>query len=268
MAGNIPTVLFILAFVFFYLAYLIKSKINAKRKEKENKGKEYLSSLIDNYNQTLPPDKAKNFEHAPRDKGNMQKDKFDSNIQPKKNTSVNLYPFTIVYATQSNTSKNFANTIKEEAKEKYNIDCPVVNISQMEDAEEFNKIKFVLFIVSTYGNGVPTSDCEGFNDLMKDEEFWNKITNKDLRYAVFGCGSKFYPKFNAMAKLFDKNFSMHGFKRIALMGLGDDSEDIREDFIKWRNDMFWPRFIKFGEIDGEFEESNTKHKSKGKPKTE
>ena len=163
---------------------------------------------------------------------------FISHNCPNEATNYNFYLLTADQEIEIKTNHNGCQT------DKYGIDCPLVNISEMENPEEFNKIKQVVFLVSTYGDGDPTSDCSDFNNLLKDEDFWDKITNKELKYTVFGCGSKFYPEFNAQAKLFDKCFSKHGFAKICPICFGDDAEDIRADFKKWTSEVFWPNFIK------------------------
>ena len=225
---DISPIFFIIAFILFYLAYIIKNKMDTNIQEKEKKGKEYLESLKANYLSTVPPAKTKTEFKCPEQKEEKPK----------------LIPsFTIIYATQSGTSFSFGKALKSEAKDKYNVDVPLVNISEMEDPEKFNNIDYIVFIVSTYGDGDPTDDSVDFNDIVKEENFWERLTNKQFKYTVFGCGSQFYPKFNEQAKFIDNIFKEHGYNKICDIALGDDSKDINKDFRKWKKEIFWPKFL-------------------------
>lgn len=149
--------------------------------------------------------------------------------------------FTIYYATQSNTSKKFADKIADDSKI-LNIPCQVKNISEI-SIEDFNKNLMMLFFISTYGEGGPSDDCIEFNKLLESKSrgkntFFEDVTNQDLHYAVFGLGSSKYEYFCEMGKKFDSIFSKNGMKRICDLGTGDDSKKINQDFENWRK-IFW-----------------------------
>ena len=80
--------------------------------------------------------------------------------------------------------------------------------------------------------------------MIKQDSFWEKLTNKELYYAVFGLGNTAFPKYNVMGKLFDGIFSKH-MKSLCEIGLGDDSGDISNDFKKWKDEVFFPALDKF-----------------------
>jgi NADPH-ferrihemoprotein reductase len=150
----------------------------------------------------------------------------------------NLFPnFTIFYATQSNTAKKFSEKIQKDA-EYLNIKTKIKNISELKVEEDLNKNALVLFFVATYGEGGPSDDAIEFNREMDERTLFEKFTNEDLNYSVFGLGSSKYEFFNQMAKKIDKNFSKRGLKKICEIGLGDDSKNINNDFETWRK-IFW-----------------------------
>jgi NADPH-ferrihemoprotein reductase len=169
-------------------------------------------------------------------------------ILPNYNKSHPVVPFfTIYYATQSNTSKKFADKIADDSKI-LNIPCQVKNISEI-SLEDFNKNVMMLFFISTYGEGGPSDDCIEFNKLLESKSrgkntFFEDVTNQDLHYAVFGLGSSKYEYFCEMGKKFDAIFSKNGMKRICELGTGDDSKNINQDFENWRKN-FWMESQKY-----------------------
>ncbi|KAF0922621.1 hypothetical protein E2562_001030, partial [Oryza meyeriana var. granulata] len=101
--------------------------------------------------------------------------------------------------------------------------CPAIDVLSMDifDPSCLPGERFVLFIVSTTGQGDPP-------DSMK--HFWKYLLSKHLgarwleglHYAVFGLGDSGYPKYNFPAKQLNQRFSDLGAKRILEKGLGDD----------------------------------------------
>ena len=80
--------------------------------------------------------------------------------------------------------------------------------------------------------------------MIKQDSFWEKLTNKELNYAIFGLGNTAFPKYNEMGKLLDKIFSKH-MKSLCTIGLGDDNGNINDDFKKWKDEIFFPALDKF-----------------------
>lgn len=117
--------------------------------------------------------------------------------------------------------------------------------SKARDLEEFDPVKmatskFVLFIVSTYGEGDPTDSAMTFAKWLKDED--NSLGNqglKTMQFAVFGLGSTQYEHYNKMAKDTDARLCELGAERFCRLGLGDDNGmTMEEDFEKWREEVF------------------------------
>lgn len=171
----------------------------------------------------------------------------------RSNLSSSVFPFfTIVYATQSNISKRFAERISQDAIS-LNLKCQVKNISEI-TIEDFNKNIFLVFFISTYGEGGPTDDCIEVNKLMEAKggsnrkhkfKYFEDCMNDDLNYTIFGLGSSKYENFNEMAKKFDSIFKKVGFRNeIVENGVGDDAKNINLDFENWRKD-FWVKTCKY-----------------------
>jgi NADPH-ferrihemoprotein reductase len=145
--------------------------------------------------------------------------------------------FTIVYATQSNTAKRFSERLAKDAQY-LNIQTQVKNISELSVEEDFNKNLFLVFFISTYGEGGPSDDAMEFNRAMEKKTLFENFTNEKLNYAIFGLGSTKYEYYNQMAKKIDKFFAKKSLARVCDVGLGDDSKDINKDFAEWRK-QFW-----------------------------
>lgn len=157
-----------------------------------------------------------------------QENKYEEGIIPS---------FTIVYATQSNTAKRFSERIAKDAQF-LNIPTRVKNISELTVEEDFNKNVFLVFFISTYGEGGPSDDAMEFNRAMEKKTLFENLTNEKLNYAIFGLGSTKYEYYNQMAKKIDKFFTKKSLNRVCDVGLGDDSKDINKDFAEWRK-VFW-----------------------------
>ena len=153
------------------------------------------------------------------------------------------FSYTIIFATQSGNAQQFAEELEKDTKSK-NIDCKVLEADNVSSIDEFNNNKLIVFIFSTFGDGEPTDDAVDFTDMIKQDSFWEKLTNKELYYAVFGLGNTAFPKYNEIGKLFDGIFSKH-MKSLCEIGLGDDSGDISNDFKKWKDEVFFPALDKF-----------------------
>ena len=143
----------------------------------------------------------------------------------------------ILYGTQSVTSLHLSKDLCKESIEAYHYNYKIKNSSKIKSIEEFNNNSLLVFIFSTYGNGVPTDDSIEFTNMIENNDFWEKLTNKNLKYCIFGCGDSNYSKFNAQAKRLDKVFSKY-FQSIIPLTLGDDSNNLEDNFDKWMIQFF------------------------------
>lgn len=205
---------------------------NYSYNKRESLGKQYLKHLLVQLDKSL----------------SANKEKEDTFLNPllKLKDAKDIIPFfTIVYATQSNTSKKFAEKILKEAKE-VNLKCQMKNISEIDIEQDFNKNIFMVFLISTYGEGGPTDDCIDFYKFLESREFIEAFNNKELNFSIFGLGSRKYENYNYIALKFDK--VLNGklkLNRISQFGNGDDAKDINLDFNLWREQFYNDAFNYF-----------------------
>ena len=73
--------------------------------------------------------------------------------------------------------------------------------------------------------------------MIKDDNFWKKLTNDKLYYCIFGCGSSNYQFFNGQSKRVD-NILNKKIKSVMPLTLGDDFGNLEEDFNNFKNKFF------------------------------
>lgn len=232
----------IFSVVLFILSRYVKSKRLVKEtdelenisileinpKSEIKRGKKYLEFLLDQLKKTLLKEE--------------QENSFDNPLKsiPEEELSQNILKtpfFTIVYASQSNTSKKFADRLMNDSQY-FGLKSQTKNISEL-TIEDFNKNIYMVFLVSTYGEGGPTDDCIEFNKQLDTKKlFTEEFSNYELCYTVFGLGSSKYENFNSMSRKFDKIFEKNKIKKVVPAGEGDDAKNINEDFSSWRI-KFW-----------------------------
>lgn len=122
----------------------------------------------------------------------------------------------VVYASKGGTSKNFAEKIAEHLN--YNT---VINFSSL-TVQNLQKAKNVVFVVSTYGRGMPPPNA---NDAWeKIKEFTGQLPN--LKFAVLGCGSSsFSATFAGFAKNIEEKLLSLNCKEIVPLCTRDEMED-------------------------------------------
>ena len=120
-----------------------------------------------------------------------------------------------MYATQSNTAKRFAERINKDSKI-LKLKSTVKNISEI-SINDFENNLFMVFLVSTYGEGGPSDDAIEFDKLLEKNNKGFKKENgiylNEFNYSIFGLGSRKYEHFNAMAKKIDKVLNKSGCTR-------------------------------------------------------
>jgi len=150
--------------------------IEKEKIEKDNKSIQVLLPSVNNYNNTIIPS------------------------------------HTIYYATQSNTSKRFAETLVNDSQT-LKIKTVLKNISEI-SRKDFENNVLMTILISTYGEGGPSDDAIEFDKFLDKnkngigKEDGNPL--KDLTYTIFGLGSRKYEHFNAMAKKVDNVLKKSG----------------------------------------------------------
>ncbi|WVZ68934.1 hypothetical protein U9M48_017805 [Paspalum notatum var. saurae] len=126
----------------------------------------------------------------------------------------------VLYASQTGNAMDAAERVGREAERG---GCPAVDVLSMDsfDPSRLRNERFVVFVVSTTGQGDPPDSMKGF---------WRYLLQKDLgaqwlegiHYAVFGLGDSGYQKYNFAAKKLDRRLLHLGAEPVVGIGLGDD----------------------------------------------
>eukprot|EP00823_Brevimastigomonas_motovehiculus_P002362 TRINITY_DN1453_c1_g1_i1.p1 TRINITY_DN1453_c1_g1~~TRINITY_DN1453_c1_g1_i1.p1 ORF type:complete len:690 (+),score=240.58 TRINITY_DN1453_c1_g1_i1:44-2113(+) len=154
-----------------------------------------------------------------------------------------IHPFTILFGTQTGTSESFANELAREAKA-HNFVATVRDMQDY-DSESLAKEHFVVFIMSTYGEGEPTDNAKQFYDWINSNAH-EKDELKHVNYAVFALGNRTYEQYCAVGRQVDKRMNELGANRVVDIGEGDDADgDTAEFWNAWKNDKFWPSIHSF-----------------------
>ncbi|ONM38390.1 NADPH reductase TAH18 [Zea mays] len=126
----------------------------------------------------------------------------------------------VLYASQTGNAMDAAERVGREAERG---GCPAVDVLSMDsfDPSRLPSERFVVFVVSTTGQGDPPDSMKGF---------WRYMLRKDLdrqwlegiHHAVFGLGDSGYQKYNFAAKKLDRRLLHLGAEPVLEIGLGDD----------------------------------------------
>jgi sulfite reductase alpha subunit-like flavoprotein len=142
----------------------------------------------------------------------------------------------IYFGSQSGTAECFAEEIQEEAQN-HGITAEVFDLRSF-TPDSFATKKITILVVATYGDGEPTENAMDFGTWMR-QPLAEACPLKGQRFSVMGLGDMNYTKFNQMGIDTDLNLERLGSKRFYVRGVGDDSQDIAEDFKKWKEGGFW-----------------------------
>ncbi|XP_071508617.1 nitric oxide synthase, salivary gland-like [Diadema antillarum] len=176
---------------------------------------------------------------------------------------------TILYATETGKSEKYAKTLCEIFKHAF--DAKVLCMDAY-DVANIEHESLLMVVTSTFGNGDPPENGEEFGnyllELSRDDStgegptslrsirFDNKPNKPvhrasslarldessgvlaNVRFSVFGLGSRAYPHFCAYARTVDQLITNLGGERINPMGEGDELGGQEEAFRKWAKDVF------------------------------
>ncbi|XP_048370628.1 nitric oxide synthase, brain isoform X1 [Sphaerodactylus townsendi] len=180
---------------------------------------------------------------------------------------------TILYATETGKSQVYAKTLCEIFKHAF--DAKVMSMDEY-DTVHLEHETLVLVVTSTFGNGDPPENGEKFGCALMDmrnpnsnlEERksykvrFNSVSSysdvqksssdglesqdnfestgplANVRFSVFGLGSRAYPHFCAFARAVDTLLAELGGERILRMGEGDELCGQEESFRTWAKKVF------------------------------
>jgi NADPH-ferrihemoprotein reductase len=150
------------------------------------------------------------------------------------------YHCVIFWGSQSGTSERLAETLGRECMSRFGINALVADISDY-DAESISRIQpthFVIFILSTYGEGDPSDNTSGLWEYLK--QAMDKKTRLDnLRYFAFGLGNSNYKYYNRVLDIVVDALNSAGATALMLPQKADDANGgTEEDFQAWKDDTF------------------------------
>ncbi|XP_071099648.1 nitric oxide synthase 1-like [Haliotis cracherodii] len=163
----------------------------------------------------------------------------------------------IVFATETGRSERFARRLCQTFKRAF-----TTRVVCMEDIDltELQRQDLILVVTSTFGNGDGPENGEAFAkslEKLRHSEAVNKSkttvtgkssTNstsrksagplKNIRYGVFGLGSRAYPNFCAFGHFLDSLLSDLGGQKILETGEGDELSRQENSFKTWAQQAF------------------------------
>lgn len=180
---------------------------------------------------------------------------------------------TILFATETGKSQDYAKTLCEIFKHAF--DAKVTSMDEY-DVVDLEHETLVLVVTSTFGNGDPPENGEKFGAALMEMRHptsntedrksykvrFNSVSSysdtrksssdepearinfestgplANVRFSVFGLGSRAYPHFCAFAHAVDTLFEELGGERILRMGEGDELCGQEESFRTWAKKVF------------------------------
>ncbi|XP_028851510.1 nitric oxide synthase 1 [Denticeps clupeoides] len=180
---------------------------------------------------------------------------------------------TILFATETGKSQEYAKTLCEIFKHAF--DAKVMSMEEY-DMVDLEHEALVLVVTSTFGNGDPPENGEKFGAALMEMRHptsntedrksykvrFNSVSSysdtrksssdepeskhtfestgplANVRFSVFGLGSRAYPHFCAFAHAVDTLFEELGGERILRMGEGDELCGQEESFRTWAKKVF------------------------------
>ena len=154
-------------------------------------------------------------------------------------------PVTIIYASQTGNAQSYAENMAREAK-KLGFKVTLTDVADY-DKDMMWADKFLVFVVSTYGEGEPTDTSKDFYEWLLCEDRMHDMNDfKDVSFATFGLGDSQYKHFCQMGVEFDQRTAELGGKRIHTLGTGDADCNMEEEFDQWKQDLWVKATKQFG----------------------
>lgn len=146
----------------------------------------------------------------------------------------------IFWGSQSGTSERFAETLGRECLSHFGINALVADMSDY-DADTIYMIRpthFVIFILSTYGEGDPSDNTAGLWDWIKQVKDQKNIL-QNLQYFALGLGNSNYKYYNRVLDVVTDALDDAGATALMSRQKADDANGgTEEDFQAWKDDVF------------------------------
>jgi tRNA wybutosine-synthesizing protein 1 len=156
----------------------------------------------------------------------------------------------VLFGSQKGNAKAFANRIAQRCQEfMKTANVTVVSMDKYEPEDLVNE-QYVVFVASTYTDGIPPANAKFFMDWLEDTSVdfrRGKTYLEKLRCCVYGLGDSLYEEhFNTTATKIAKCLRKLGAKAICSAGVSDYSTerskagDAEADFVTWVDKVFAP----------------------------
>ena len=139
-------------------------------------------------------------------------------------------PVTIAWGSQTGTSETLAKKFAKAAS-KAGVDPTVVDLGELDQAS-LPQIENLVVITSTYGEGEPPDNAQGFYDFIRSDE---APSLSGVNYSILSLGDSSYPDFCQCGIDFDERFKELGAK--PLLDRVDMDVDFDDDYAQWNKDL-------------------------------
>mmetsp|Transcript_13400 Transcript_13400/g.24814 ORF Transcript_13400/g.24814 Transcript_13400/m.24814 type:complete len:687 (+) Transcript_13400:177-2237(+) len=143
-----------------------------------------------------------------------------------------------MFGSQTGTAEGFAKDIAKDLN-KQGFKAKVVDLEDVDPTDflEEDAPQYHVYFMATYGEGDPPDNAKEFMaGLLKDEDEGGLPAGsaRNLKFAVFALGNTQYDHYNKTGKAVHDRLLMLGATAVRDVGMGDDDDDIEEDFSSWR----------------------------------
>ncbi|KIW80880.1 hypothetical protein Z517_03903 [Fonsecaea pedrosoi CBS 271.37] len=144
----------------------------------------------------------------------------------------------VFWGSQSGTAERFASHLVKEVQSRFGLGALSADLSDYdsESITELSDGRFAIFILSTYGEGDPSDNANGFWDWI-NRGSPHSLSN--LQFAAFGLGNSNYKYYNRVVDVVVEALTRKGATLLLPAGKADDAEhSTDEDFLSWKDDLF------------------------------
>jgi len=143
----------------------------------------------------------------------------------------------IFWGSQSGTAEGFAHRLARDCHQRFGLNVVVADLSDYDHdtIAQIAESKFVIFLLSTYGEGDPSDNTTDFLAWVQKRS----DTLSNIRYAAFGLGNSNYVYYNKVVDDVVQCLEKLSATPLLPVGKADDANSgTEEDFATWRDDLF------------------------------
>ncbi|KAI6645703.1 NADPH--cytochrome P450 reductase [Oopsacas minuta] len=152
-------------------------------------------------------------------------------------------PVQILYGSQKGQAQAIAEEVLETGRQEFSLQVDIACLSQPGSFERLKIGGFVVFIVSTTGEGEPPDTVRKFWRLIKNRGLSNNLLS-NLRFALLGLGDSNYANFCAMGKNLNQRLLSLGAIPFFAPGFADDGTGLEVVVDPWVDNL-WQSFQTF-----------------------